>query len=53
MELNDKVLVCKDCGKEFTFTAKEQAFYAEKNFTEPKRCKECRQIAKQNRNNVR
>ena len=26
----DKTLVCKDCGKEFTFTAGEQEFYAEK-----------------------
>ena len=26
----DKTLVCKDCGKEFTFSAGEQEFYAEK-----------------------
>ena len=26
----DETLVCKDCGKEFVFTAGEQAFYAEK-----------------------
>ena len=39
----DKTLVCKDCGKEFVFTAGEQEFYAEKGFTnEPQRCKECR-----------
>ena len=39
----DKVLVCKDCGAEFVFTAGEQEFYAEKGFTnEPTRCKECR-----------
>lgn len=37
---NDKTLVCKDCGQEFTFTAGEQEFYAEKGFTnEPQRCK--------------
>ena len=29
----DKTLVCKDCGKEFVFTAGEQEFYAEKGFT--------------------
>ena len=29
----DKILTCKDCGKEFTFTEGEQAFYAEKGFT--------------------
>ena len=39
----DKTLVCKECGKEFVFTAGEQQFYAEKGFqNEPQRCKECR-----------
>jgi CxxC-x17-CxxC domain-containing protein len=39
----DKVLICRECGKEFIFTAGEQAFYAEKGFmNEPTRCKECR-----------
>ena len=39
----DKTLVCKDCGEEFTFTAGEQEFYAEKGFqNEPQRCKACR-----------
>ena len=45
---NDKTLVCKDCGKEFVFTAGEQEFFAEKGFTnEPQRCKECRDAKKQ------
>lgn len=26
----DKTLICKECGKEFVFTAGEQEFYAEK-----------------------
>ncbi len=39
----DKTLVCKECGQEFTFTASEQEFFAEKGFTnEPKRCRNCR-----------
>lgn len=39
----DKVLVCKDCGREFTFTAGEQDFYDEKGFKNaPSRCKACR-----------
>ena len=43
----DKTLVCKECGKEFVFTAGEQEFYAEKGFeNEPQRCKECRQARK-------
>lgn len=28
----DKTLICKECGKEFVFTAGEQEFYAEKGF---------------------
>lgn len=39
----DKTLVCRDCGAEFSFTASEQAFFAEKGFTnEPGRCPSCR-----------
>jgi CxxC-x17-CxxC domain-containing protein len=46
----DKTLVCKECGNEFTFTAGEQQFYAEKGFeNEPKKCKACRD-AKKNAN---
>jgi CxxC-x17-CxxC domain-containing protein len=46
---NDKTLICKDCGQEFIFTASEQAFYAEKGFTnEPQRCKACRDARKGN-----
>jgi hypothetical protein len=43
----DKTLVCKECGKEFVFTAGEQEFYAERGFqNEPQRCKECRDARK-------
>ena len=43
----DKTLTCKECGKEFVFTAGEQEFYAERGFeNEPQRCKECRQARK-------
>ena len=50
MEFEDKTLVCQDCGKEFTFTAGEQAFYKEKGLdNEPKRCKECRDKRKNSR----
>jgi CxxC-x17-CxxC domain-containing protein len=46
----DKTLVCKDCGKDFIFTAGEQEFYAEKGFqNEPTRCKECRDSKKASR----
>ncbi|MFZ5643014.1 MAG: zinc-ribbon domain containing protein [Bacillota bacterium] len=41
--MQDKTLVCKDCGQEFVFTVSEQEFFAEKGFTnEPSRCLDCR-----------
>jgi len=47
----DRTITCADCGQEFTFTASEQAFYAEKGFSDaPKRCKSCRQARKSQRN---
>ena len=43
----DRTIVCKECGKEFVFTAGEQEFYAEKGFVnDPQRCKECRDARK-------
>jgi CxxC-x17-CxxC domain-containing protein len=38
----DKTLTCSDCGMEFAYTEREQAFYAEKGFSEPRRCPSCR-----------
>ena len=41
--MEDKKIVCKDCGKEFVFTVGEQEFYKEKGFeNDPVRCPECR-----------
>ncbi len=43
----DITLKCKECGRDFVFTAGEQEFYAEKGFqNQPQRCKECRQARK-------
>ncbi|MEG0999134.1 MAG: zinc-ribbon domain containing protein [Clostridiales bacterium] len=48
---SDKTLVCKECGEEFTFSASEQEFYAEKGFqNEPARCSECRQKRRRQKN---
>ena len=44
--MEDKTLTCKECGKSFTWTAGEQEFYAQKGFSEPKKCPECRAAAK-------
>jgi len=44
MSFEDKTLQCADCGAPFTFTAKEQEFFASKGYTnEPKRCPTCRE----------
>lgn len=48
----DKIIICRDCGEEFTFSASEQEFFAEKGFTnEPVRCRKCRTERKQRGNN--
>jgi CxxC-x17-CxxC domain-containing protein len=39
---NDKTLTCADCSQQFVFTASEQDFYAQRGFTEPRRCQSCR-----------
>jgi CxxC-x17-CxxC domain-containing protein len=48
---SDKNLTCADCGQEFVFTASEQDFYAQRGFTEPRRCPSCRASRKAARNN--
>jgi CxxC-x17-CxxC domain-containing protein len=45
----DKTLVCQDCGQEFSFTASEQQFYADRQFSEPRRCASCRAARKASR----
>jgi CxxC-x17-CxxC domain-containing protein len=47
---SDKTLTCADCGQEFVFTASEQDFYAQRGFTEPRRCASCRASRKAARN---
>ncbi|NLN76107.1 MAG: cytochrome C551 [Armatimonadetes bacterium] len=38
----DKDLTCKECGETFVFTAGEQEFFQSRGFSEPIRCKTCR-----------
>ena len=42
----DKTIKCRDCQHDFIFSDKEQMFYASQDFTEPKRCKTCRDAKK-------
>ena len=45
--MEDKKIICKDCGKEFIFTVGEQEFFKEKGFeNDPVRCPECRKARK-------
>ncbi len=51
MSFQDKSLQCSDCGATFTHSAEDQEFYQSKGCTnEPKRCPECRQAKKAQRN---
>jgi CxxC-x17-CxxC domain-containing protein len=45
----DKALTCVDCQQEFAFTASEQQFYADRQFSEPRRCPSCRASRKASR----
>ena len=43
MSYEDSTLTCQDCSQEFTFSADDQQYHAEKGYTnEPKRCPLCR-----------
>lgn len=49
-EGSDQELTCADCGEQFLFTAADQAYFAQRNFTSPpRRCKNCRAARRKNR----
>jgi CxxC-x17-CxxC domain-containing protein len=45
----DRTLTCSDCSQEFAWTASEQQFFADRGFTEPRRCPSCRAARKASR----
>lgn len=47
--MTDKALTCADCSAEFAFSASEQQFYADRQFSEPRRCPSCRAVRKLSR----
>jgi CxxC-x17-CxxC domain-containing protein len=47
----DRTLTCRDCGNTFVFTEGEQDFYAQRGFSEPTRCPDCRAAKKAARAN--
>ena len=53
MAYQDRTLTCRDCNREFVFTAGEQEFYASKGLqNDPVRCPECRNARKNTRNTL-
>ncbi len=53
MSYQDKTLTCDDCGQPFTHSADDQAYYAQRGYTnEPKRCPSCR-MARRNSSDSR
>jgi ssDNA-binding Zn-finger/Zn-ribbon topoisomerase 1 len=54
LPMEDKKIICKDCGKEFIFTVGEQEFFKEKGFdNDPVRCPDCRRARKAEKMNRR
>ena len=50
LSYQDKVLTCRDCNQQFTWTGGEQEFYAAKGLVnEPGRCPDCRAIRRGSR----
>ena len=41
--MEDTEITCSVCQQPFLFSAAEQAYYAQRGFQFPKRCKPCRQ----------
>lgn len=46
MSEQDQKLTCRDCGKEFVFSAGEQQFFSSRGFNPPSRCSDCRKKKK-------
>jgi CxxC-x17-CxxC domain-containing protein len=54
MEFADRNLKCISCGTDFVFTAGEQLFFHDKQFTnDPKHCKQCKAKRVSGRSKVR
>jgi hypothetical protein len=47
-ELRNKTITCRECGEDFVWTVGEQRYFHARGFTnEPKRCRPCREEAKE------
>lgn len=43
LKVENKFLLCVDCGAQFLFSTGEQRYFASKGLSIPKRCSRCRQ----------
>ena len=43
----EKILVCRECKREFKFSESEMEFYEQRGFTEPTRCPQCRKLRRE------
>lgn len=41
-EYTDRYIICKDCGRQFLFSARSQKYFHAMDWSDPKRCKCCR-----------
>ena len=46
--MESKQLTCQDCGNPFEFSAEDQQFFAQKGYSDPIRCPNCRKAKKDN-----
>ena len=46
----DKTLECVECKQSFVWTGGERDFYEKSGFSEPKRCRPCREARKAKKN---
>ena len=50
--MEDKIIKCKICGNEFTWTGDEQEFYTDRKLVEPRRCPDCRTKRKSDKDTI-
>lgn len=43
-KLENKIIICGDCGRKFIFSVKAQLFHEKMGWGPPKRCKSCREL---------
>ncbi|MFC2032065.1 zinc-ribbon domain containing protein [Chloroflexota bacterium] len=49
IEIQNKVIICCDCGEKFIWEKGEQLFYEQRGFLPPRLCSDCRRELKRKR----